>query len=563
AFPTEPRSLGALAVDPQSGTLYVCDAGDGHSKGGAIYNINSQRRVGIVLDARHLSTLQTPSGVALDGASQLLALDGGAGELHRVKISDGSTERLVEGLGGCEGLVWDQFGQLVIGDPKGGRLLVIPRPGEKSVPMASGLAAAAGFCLSPSGKDIIVSDQKGGTLTAVPIVVPGAEIDERPMAIGTETAFADLRWAGWNADGASGKSDPLRPILLTHAGDRSNRVFVATQQGVIHVFANDQGAKQTTIFLDLHEKVAFNEKTQEEGFLGLAFHPRFKHNGEFFVFYTSRNLKLTNVVSRFKVRRDGPSRADANSEEEVLRFNKVAWNHDGGTLCFGPDGYLYIAHGDGGLQGDPYENGQNLQSLLGKVLRINVDHKENDKNYSIPPDNPFVGRTDAQPEIWAYGLRNVWRMAFDRKTGVLWAGDVGESLYEEIDLIQRGGNFGWNRREGLHPFGAKGSGPAAEFIDPIWEYRHDVGACIIGGCVYRGKRLPELDGYYLYADFTNGRLWALRYDAKQRRVIENREIEGRHRPIWSFGDDEQGEVYLLSAASDGRGILRYARRGEK
>jgi glucose/arabinose dehydrogenase len=478
----------------------------------------------------------------MDGASQLLLLDGGAGELHRVRISDGSTERLADGLVGCEGLVWDPWGRLVIGDPTAGRLLVISRPGEKPVPMASGLAAATGFCLSPSGKEIVVPDRQGGTLTAVPIAVPGGEIDVQPMAIETETAFGDLRWTGWNADGGSGNSDPLRPILLTHAGDGSDRVFVATQQGVIHVFANDPRAKQTTIFLDLHEKVAFNEKTPEEGFLGLAFHPRFKQNGEFFVFYTSKNLKLTNVVSRFKVRRDAPSRAEASSEEEVLRFNKVAWNHDGGTLCFGPDGYLYIAHGDGGLQGDPYENGQNLQSLLGKILRIDVDRKENGKNYSVPPDNPFVGRTNARPEIWAYGLRNVWRMAFDRQTGVLWAGDVGESLFEEIDLIRRGGNFGWNRREGLHPFGAKASGPANEFIDPIWEYRHDVGACIIGGCVYRGKRLPELRGYYLYADFTNGKLWALRYDPKQGRVIENRAIADRQRPVWSFGEDEQSDL---------------------
>jgi glucose/arabinose dehydrogenase len=208
---------------------------------------------------------------------------------------------------------------------------------------------------------------------------------------------------------------------------------------------------------------------------------------------------------------------------------------------------------------DPYDNGQNLSLLLGKVLRIDVDHKAEGKNYEVPADNPFVDRAGARPEIWSYGQRNVWRMAFDRQTGVLWAGDVGESLYEEIDLIQRGGNYGWNRREGLHPFGPKGEGASDKFIEPIWEYRHDVGACIVGGCVYRGKRLPELQGYYVYADFTNGKLWALRYDSKQGRVVENRPIKDNHHPIWSFGEDEQGEVYLLSAAADGRGIFRFAR----
>jgi glucose/arabinose dehydrogenase len=253
---------------------------------------------------------------------------------------------------------------------------------------------------------------------------------------------------------------------------------------------------------------------------------------------------------------------DLKSGEELFRVSKPSWNHDGGTLCFGPDGYLYVALGDGGLQMDPHDNGQNLNLLFGKILRIDVDHKADGLPYAIPPDNPFVGRSDARPEIWAYGLRNVWRMAFDRATGQLWAGDVGESLFEEIDLIQRGGNFGWSRREGLHPFGAKGQSAGKEFIDPIWEYRHDVGACIIGGCVYRGRRLPELSGYYVYADYTNGKLWALRYDPAQRRVTENRPIKDSHRAFLSFGEDEQGEVYLLTAAPDGRGIFRYARDAE-
>ncbi len=198
-----------------------------------------------------------------------------------------------------------------------------------------------------------------------------------------------------------------------------------------------------------------------KGFLGLAFHPKFKQNGEFFVFYTRKTPKLTNVVSRFRVTKDDPNQADPASEEELLRFTKPFWNHDGGTICFGPDGYLYVFHGDGGSANDPYDNGQNLKTLLGKILRIDVNKKDDGKRYAVPKDNPFVDHKDAAPEIWAYGLRNVWRMAFDRKTGQLWAADVGQNLYEEIDLITKGGNYGWNRREGLHPFGARGTGPQA------------------------------------------------------------------------------------------------------
>jgi len=225
-----------------------------------------------------------------------------------------------------------------------------------------------------------------------------------------------------------------------------------------------------------------------------------------------------------------------------LRFRRPFWNHDGGTICFGPDGYLYIAHGDGGAGNDLYDNGQSLSSLLGKILRIDVNHKDEGKQYAIAKDNPFADRKDAAPEVWAYGLRNVWRMAFDRKTGRLWAADVGQNLYEEIDLIVKGGNYGWNRREGLHPFGARGPGPQPGLIDPIWEYHHDVGKSITGGSVYRGKRLAELEGAYIYGDYVTGRIWALRYDDASKRVVANRPIKDRALPIYSFGEDEDGEI---------------------
>jgi glucose/arabinose dehydrogenase len=379
------------------------------------------------------------------------------------------------------------------------------------------------------------------------------------LAVETAVAFPNLEWTGWKGENDKGQVAPLRPLVLTHAGDGSNRVFVATEQGVIHVFPNDQKAAKTKVFLDLQDRVVYDDNQNEEGFLGLAFHPNYKKNGEFFVFYTTKKAKLTNVISRFRVSKDDPDKADPASEEELLRIEKPFWNHDGGTLCFGPDGYLYFTHGDGGLANDPFGNGQNLKTLLGKILRIDVDHKDTDKNYAIPKDNPFVDQSDARPEIWAYGLRNVWRMAFDRKTGKLWASDVGQNLYEEIDLIVRGGNYGWNLREGLHPFGDKGVGPRKDLIDPIWEYHHDIGKSLTGGTVYRGPRISELDGAYLYADYVSGKIWALRYDEAKKSVVANQRIREPNVPIMSFGEDEKGEIYFMTYSATGKGIYWFVR----
>ncbi|MCI0379242.1 MAG: PQQ-dependent sugar dehydrogenase, partial [Gemmataceae bacterium] len=300
----------------------------------------------------------------------------------------------------------------------------------------------------------------------------------------------------------------------------------------------------------------------EEGFLGLAFHPKYKETGEFFVFYTIKKApkKHTNILSRFRVSRDDPDRADPASEEVLMRIERPFWNHDGGTICFGPDGYLYVTLGDGGAANDPYNNGQNLKSLLGKVLRIDVDRKDAGMNYAIPKDNPFIQDKGARPETWAYGLRNIWRMAFDKKTGKLWAGEVGQNLYEEINIIERGGNYGWKLRESYHPFMDAGVGVRKDLIDPIWEYHHDVGKSITGGCVYRGKRLPELDGAYLYADYVTAKIWALWYDEGKKRVTANRAIADRRLPILSFGEDETGDVYLMTYSISGQGIFRFARK---
>jgi glucose/arabinose dehydrogenase len=426
--------------------------------------------------------------------SHLLVGDAGSGAVYRLRIGDAAVEKVADGFQSPAGLAFDAFGRLFVGDSGPGKLWVIPRPGAKPVAVAEGLRSAGDIAYDRKTNCILVPDSVGGSIVPAPAQVPGAGVDFSPLPLEPEVAFPDLEWTGWEKE-VNGKIVPLRPIVLTHAGDGSNRVFVATQQGVIHVFPNDEKATKTKVFLDIQKKVRYADNENEEGLLGFCFHPRFKDNGEFFVFYNPK--RLTSVISRFKVSKDDPDRADPASEEVLFRVERPYWNHVGGTIAFGPDGYLYTVLGDGGLGNDPHGNGQNLGTFLGKVLRLDVDHRAEGKAYAVPKDNPFVGTKGAKPEIWCYGMRNPWRIAFDRKTGKLWCGDVGQNLYEEIDHLVAGGNYGWSRREGLHPFGPQGVGPRPDFIDPIWEYSHDVGKSITGGTVYRGSRLPELEGHYL------------------------------------------------------------------
>jgi glucose/arabinose dehydrogenase len=370
-------------------------------------------------------------------------------------------------------------------------------------------------------------------------------------------AFPNLQWAGWDPINEAGKPQPLRPIILTHAGDGSNRVFVATQRGVIHVFDNDQKATKTEVYADLSKKVSYSDRQNEEGFLGFAFHPNYEKTGEFFAYYTTRKSPHTSVISRFRVSKTDANKADPQFEEEIMRLQQPYWNHNGGTIAFGPDGYLYIGLGDGGAGNDPHGNGQNLTVLLGSVLRIDIDRKSGDLNYAIPADNPFVMEADVRGEIWARGLRNVWRLAFDRANGDLWVADVGQNLWEEINIVTRGGNYGWNLREGAHLFGAKGVPARKDLVDPIWEYDHEVGKSITGGYVYRGKKLPGLVGAYLYADYVSGRLWALRYDTASKKVISNHALQSDRKQVISYGEDEAGEVYFLVVDPKGQGIYRF------
>ena len=364
-----------------------------------------------------------------------------------------------------------------------------------------------------------------------------------------------------------------RPILLTHAGDGSDRVFVASQLGRVYHFPNEPLAEEKELFFDLSERVTYKDRENEEGFLGMAFHPDFKSNGEFFVYYTTAETPHTSVLSRFTTVDGDPDKpGDPASEEELLRLEQPFWNHNGGTVAFGPDGMLYVTFGDGGSANDPLGNGQNADNWFGTVLRIDVDAAPADgKPYAIPADNPLPG-TDAAPEVFAYGLRNPWRFSFDRDTGDLWLADVGQGLWEEINVLEPGGNYGWSRREGFHPFPPdRDPDDEGDLRYPVWEYHHDVGKSITGGHVYRGKNVPALVGKYLYADYVTGLLWGLERDGEAGAVVSNGEIAGYKHPVMSFGEDQNGEVYFMTtfgqiwtfaADADEAGTMKEERTGE-
>jgi quinoprotein glucose dehydrogenase len=381
------------------------------------------------------------------------------------------------------------------------------------------------------------------TMVSTNVAVAEEPVADTPLAVSTERAFPNV--------------DFERPIVVTHAGDGSDRIFVAEQEGIIKVLQNDQETEEATVFLDIDARCAYADKQNEEGLLGFAFHPKFKDNGQFFVYYTSTEEEHLSKVSRFTVSKENPNWADGASEEEILRIPQPFWNHNGGTIEFGPDGYLYIALGDGGSGNDPNGNGQNLTTLLGAILRIDVDHKSEGRNYAIPKDNPFVGKqvpagprgslVPVREEIYAYGVRNIWRMSFDSKTGTLWAADVGQNLWEEINLVTAGGNYGWNVREGKHWFRPDGNDTdRKDLIDPIFEYHHSVGKSITGGTVYRGSRVPELVGKYIYADYVTGLLWALDYDEATKKVKANYSLTGEKLPVMSFGTDQSGDIYFTT-----------------
>jgi len=329
-----------------------------------------------------------------------------------------------------------------------------------------------------------------------------------------------------------------RPVDIQHAGDE--RLFIIEKVGRIRVLQN--GALVDFPFLNITDRVGSGGN--EQGLLGLAFHPIYAENGLFFVNYTDKNGDT--VIARYRVTPD-PNIADPSSEAILLRARQPFPNHNGGVLAFGPDDYLYIGLGDGGSAGDPQNNGQKLDTFLGKILRLDVDSTE---TYAIPVDNPFGN------EIWAYGLRNPWRMSFDSLTGDLYIGDVGQNQWEEIDFIPAGVsggiNFGWKYFEGVHAYSGT---PAqdAKFEPPLAEYDHGKGCSVTGGYVYRGG-MPEWNGIYLYGDYCTGTVWGL---IRSGGGWQDQALFGAVGNITSFGQDATGEVYI---AADGGQILRLAPR---
>ncbi|MEX0929627.1 MAG: PQQ-dependent sugar dehydrogenase [Balneolales bacterium] len=331
-----------------------------------------------------------------------------------------------------------------------------------------------------------------------------------------------------------------RPVDIQHPGDNTNRLFVVEQRGVISVFENERSVSDKATFLDISEQV--EDSGNEEGLLGLAFHPDFENNGYFYVNYTASGPDRT-LISRFQVS-DDPDRANQESEQEVLTFEQPYSNHNGGQVSFGPDGYLYIAVGDGGSGGDPQENGQNRQTLLGTILRIDVDRQEGGNNYAIPSDNPFAGNQEGyREEIYAWGLRNPWRFSFDPVNDRLWTGDVGQNAYEEINVVEKGGNYGWNIMEGNHCFNPPSGCDRSGLELPVWEYDRSEGdISVTGGFVYRGPGIPGLTGQYVYADYVSGRIWGLEHSDLNDPV--NTELLQAEFQISSFGVDQENELYI-------------------
>jgi len=325
-----------------------------------------------------------------------------------------------------------------------------------------------------------------------------------------------------------------QPVLMTYANDSPDRLYVVEQGGRIYSFSKANPERGASLWLDLN-KIAGNDFQSggEQGLLGLAFDPAFAENGFFYLNYSAKSPRRT-VIARFRVSTEQPSTVYIGSERVLLDIDQDFANHNGGMLAFGPDGYLYIGMGDGGSAGDPRQRAQDGGSLLGKMLRIDGDGRP-------AADNPFVSRPGYRAEIWALGLRNPWRFSFDRQTGALWAGDVGQNQWEEVNLIRRAGNYGWNLFEGRQPYRPDTAAESITTEAPLHDYGHDQGQSITGGYVYRGARFPALQGWYFFGDFVSGRMWALNSSDPQQTV----QLADMANPA-AFAEDAQGELYVLS-----------------
>ncbi len=390
-------------------------------------------------------------------------------------------------------------------------------------------------------------------LTAGLAPAGGAEAPALPK-LAVELAFPKLKFH--------------RPVEMIPADDFSNLLFVVEQVGTIQSFPNDPQTSDQKPFLDIAARIygPHNGGHNEEGLLGLAFHPKYDwlRNRDFFVHYSAHEgpSGRRSIVSRFRTSKETPRRADPDSEERIwIGPPDPDGSHNGGGIVFGPDGYLYISMGDGGPVDDPLTTGQNPKDVFGSILRIDVDHPASGKPYGIPKDNPRLRDPKFAhwaPEVYCIGLRNVWKFSFDRLTGTLWAGDVGQNKWEMVHIITNGGNYGWSFYESFHPFRVRQKlDPAARVSKPLVEYPHspnlensgrrDDGLSITGGYVYRGRALPELAGVYIYGDYETGRIWGLR--EKNGKAVANGElvdVSQKKLRIASFGQDAVGEVYMVS-----------------
>lgn len=331
-----------------------------------------------------------------------------------------------------------------------------------------------------------------------------------------------------------------QPVFLTHAG--GDTLYVVEQRGVIQ--AMDPGTERVEEYLNITDRV--NHGGSEEGLLGLAFAPDFADSGHLFVYYSAASPRRS-VIARFTASAGG--RPAPSTEMVVLEVEQPFRNHNGGMIAFGPDGMLYIGLGDGGSGGDPQGNGQNRATLLGSILRVDVSASTTEEPYRVPADNPFVATPNARPEIWAYGLRNPWRFSFDSQSGKLWLADVGQNAFEEIDVVVRGANYGWNTMEGRHCF-ERATCDRSGLTLPVAEYTHDFGCSVTGGYEYHGARAPALEGAYVYADFCSGRVWAVRADSAEPIKIAHEDFR-----VSSFGVDVDDELYVVSL--NGR-LFRFA-----
>jgi uncharacterized repeat protein (TIGR03806 family) len=380
-------------------------------------------------------------------------------------------------------------------------------------------------------------------LLGIAMLVPAAEKQHKAYGIEKRTLWTTSHVQGspeppspYQLEVAFPKLRFDQPLELTEFPDLTkpgSRFAVAERKGKIYTFENSPDTSDKHLLLDAKHNI-----------YGLAFHPRFAQNGYFYVMSITADEKPDGSrVSRYRLKKTDPPEADPSSE--TVLFVWPSGGHNGGCLRFGPDGYLYIACGDGSGIADGLETGQDINDVLASILRIDVDRPDQDRNYYVPSDNPFVNTKGARPEVWAYGLRQAWKFGFDSETGDLWAGEVGQDLWESVYKIEKGGNYGWSVMEGSHPFRPQRKKGPTPIIPPIVEHNHDEFRCLVGGYVYHGKRFPELEGAYIYGDYDTGRVRMFRYDPAKKKATDNRELTDTQLRIVCWGQDSAGEVYAV------------------